>query len=409
VEHRVAIVGQGMVTAFGESWDDNKKRILECKNAVVTMQDWDKYDGLITHLAAPCPDFKLPEHYTRKKIRSMSRVSMMATRASEYALIDSGLLDDPFLKSGDVGVAYGSSFGSTMAVKDFASMLTDNTTGDLNANSYVKMMPQTTAVNISLFFGITGRIIPTSTACTSGSMAIGYAYEAIKNGYQTAMVAGGAEELSVCDAAVFDTMFATSSKNDTPKLTPAPFDKDRDGLVIGEGAGTLVLEEYEHAKARGAKIYGEIIGFATNSDATHITSPNQETIEICVRKAVENAGLKPEDIGYISAHGTGTDKGDVAESNATFNIFGDKTPISTLKSYFGHTLGACGAVETMFAMNMMNEGWFNPNLNLKEVDPRCGNLNYIVNEPLKHQCELLVANNFAFGGINTSLVLKRVK
>ena len=203
-------------------------------------------------------------------------------------------------------------------------------------------------------------------------------------------------------------MFATSSKNDTPKLTPAPFDKDRDGLVIGEGAGTVVLEEYEHAKARGAKIYGEIIGFATNSDATHITSPNQETIEICVRKAVDNAGLKPEDIGYISAHGTGTDKGDIAESNATFNIFGDKTPISTLKSYFGHTLGACGAVETMFALNMMNEGWFNPNLNLKEVDPRCGNLNYIVNEPLKHQCELLVANNFAFGGINTSLVLKRV-
>ena len=161
MEHRVAIVGQGMVTAFGENWEDNKKKILECKNAVVTMEDWNKYDGLITHLAAPCPNFKLPEHYTRKKIRSMSRVAMMATRASEYALIDSGLLDDPLLKSGDMGVAYGSSFGSTMAVKDFASMLTDNTTGDLNANSYVKMMPQTTAVNISLFFGITGRIIPT--------------------------------------------------------------------------------------------------------------------------------------------------------------------------------------------------------------------------------------------------------
>ena len=339
----------------------------------------------------------------------MSRVSIMATRASELALINAGLLDDPFIKSGRVGVAYGSSFGSTYAVKDFATMLTENTTGDLTANSYVKMMPQTAAVNISLFFGITGRIIPTSTACTSGSMAIGYAYEAIKNGYQDAMVAGGAEELSVCDAGVFDTMFSTSSKNDTPKLTPAPFDKDRDGLVIGEGAGTVVLEEYEHAKARGANILGELIGFATNCDATHITSPNPKTIQICIESSIKDAELSPSDIGYISAHGTGTARGDVAESNATANIYGNKTPISTLKSYFGHTLGACGAVEAIAAVNMMNEGWFNPNLNLNKVDPQCGDLDYIMDKPLKKEVEFIQSNNFAFGGINTSMVIKRVK
>ncbi len=161
----------------------------------------------------------------------MSRVSIMATRASELALINSGLIDDPFIKSGRVGVVYGSFFGSTYAVKDFITKLTHNTTGDLTANSYVKMMPQTAAVNVSLFFGITGRIITTSTACTSGSMAIGYAYEAIKNGYQDGMVAGGDEELSVCDAGVFDIMFSTSAKNDSPKLTPAPFDKNRDGYA----------------------------------------------------------------------------------------------------------------------------------------------------------------------------------
>ena len=250
---RVVITGRGTITAFGETWEDNKTKICELKNAVRHMPEWENIDGLITKLAAPCDNFTRPESYTRKQTRSMSRVSLMATRASELALTEAGLIDDKeFLKSGYVGIAYGSSFGSVMAVKDFATMLTDNTTGDINANSYVKLMPQTTAVNISIFFGITGRIIPTSTACTSGSMAIGYAYEAIKNGYQVAMVAGGAEELSVCDAGVFDTMFSTSSKNDTPKLTPAPFDKDRDGLVIGEGAGTLVLEEYEHAKDRGA-------------------------------------------------------------------------------------------------------------------------------------------------------------
>ena len=406
---RVVITGQGTVTAFGESWEDNKTKICELKNAVRHMPEWENIDGLITKLAAPCDNFTRPESYTRKQTRSMSRVSLMATRASELALTEAGLIDDKeFLKSGYVGIAYGSSFGSVMAVKDFATMLTDNTTGDINANSYVKLMPQTTAVNISIFFGITGRIIPTSTACTSGSMAIGYAYEAIKNGYQVAMVAGGAEELSVCDAGVFDTMFSTSSKNDTPKLTPAPFDKDRDGLVIGEGAGTLVLEEYEHAKARGAKIYAEIIGFATNSDATHITSPNATTIEICIRNALKDANLSSSDIGYISAHGTGTTLGDIAESNATFNIYGDKTPISTLKSYFGHTLGACGAVEAAFGVNMMNEGWFSPNLNLHEVDPRCGNLNYIKDKILKLETEFIQSNNFAFGGINTSLVFKRV-
>ena len=406
---RVVITGQGTVTAFGESWDENKTKICELKNAVRHMPEWENIDGLITKLAAPCDNFTRPESYTRKQTRSMSRVSLMATRASELALTEAGLIDDKeFLKSGYVGIAYGSSFGSVMAVKDFATMLTDNTTGDINANSYVKLMPQTTAVNISIFFGITGRIIPTSTACTSGSMAIGYAYEAIKNGYQVAMVAGGAEELSVCDAGVFDTMFSTSSKNDTPKLTPAPFDKDRDGLVIGEGAGTLVLEEYEHAKARGAKIYAEIIGFATNSDATHITSPNAATIEICIRNALKDANLSSSDIGYISAHGTGTTLGDIAESNATFNIYGNKTPISTLKSYFGHTLGACGAVEAAFGVNMMYEGWFNPNLNLHEVDPRCGNLNYIKDNILKLETEFIQSNNFAFGGINTSLVFKRV-
>lgn len=405
---RVVITGFGLETAFGETWEENRTKILECQNAVRHMQEWEIVEGLITKLAAPCDNFKLPEHYTRKKTRSMSRVSEMATRASELALIDAGLIDDPFIKSGRMGVAYGSSFGSTYAVKDFATMLTENTTGDLTANSYVKMMPQTAAVNIAIFFGITGRIIPTSTACTSGSMGIGYAFEAIQHGYVDAMVAGGAEELTVCDAGVFDTMFSTSSKNDTPKLSPAPFDKDRDGLVIGEGAGSVILEEYEHAKARGAKIYGEIVGFASNCDATHITAPNATTIQICIESSLKNAGLSPSDIGYISAHGTGTVRGDIAESNATYNIYGNKTPISTLKSYFGHTLGACGAVEAIAATLMMNEGWFSPNLNLHNVDPECGDLNYIMDKPLKADVEFVQSNNFAFGGINTSIIIKRI-
>ena len=409
---RVVITGMGAVTAFGESWESLKQGLLSYQNAVVYMNDWDCYQGLGTKLGAPVPNFKVPAYYPRKMTRSMGRVAQMATRACELALIDANLLHDqevdPCVSDGSTGIAYGSCTGSTKPIRDFGSMFLKHDTGDITSTTYLQMMPHTTAVNAGLFFGVKGRLIPTSSACTSGSQAIGYAYESIKYGLQKVMIAGGAEELCPSEAAVFDTLFATSQKNDTPKLTPAPFDRDRDGIVIGEGAGTVILEEYEHAKARGAKIYAEVLGFATNCDASHITQPKSDTIELCVRMALEQAHVQAQDIGYISAHGTGTTRGDIAESTATARIFGHKTPISTLKSYFGHTLGACGAVEALAAVKMMHEGWFNPNLNLNHVDPECGDLDYIVGEKRNIDTDLIVTNNFAFGGINTSIVLKRL-
>lgn len=409
---RVVITGMGAVTAFGESWESLKQGLLSYQNAVVYMNDWDCYQGLGTKLGAPVPNFKVPAYYPRKMTRSMGRVAQMATRACELALIDANLLHDqevdPCVSDGSTGIAYGSCTGSTKPIRDFGSMFLKHDTGDITSTTYLQMMPHTTAVNAGLFFGVKGRLIPTSSACTSGSQAIGYAYESIKYGLQKVMIAGGAEELCPSEAAVFDTLFATTQKNDTPKLTPAPFDRDRDGIVIGEGAGTVILEEYEHAKARGAKIYAEVLGFATNCDASHITQPKSDTIELCVRMALDQAHVAPQDIGYISAHGTGTTRGDIAESTATARIFGHKTPISTLKSYFGHTLGACGAVEALAAVKMMHEGWFNPNLNLNHVDPECGDLDYIVGEKRNIDTDLIVTNNFAFGGINTSIVLKRM-
>lgn len=409
---RVVITGMGAVTAFGENWESLKQGLLSYQNAVVYMNDWDVYHGLGTKLGAPVPNFKVPDYYPRKMTRSMGRVAQMATRACELALIDANLLHDqevdPCVSDGSTGIAYGSCTGSTKPIRDFGSMFLKHDTGDITSTTYLQMMPHTTAVNAGLFFGVKGRLIPTSSACTSGSQAIGYAYESIKYGLQKVMIAGGAEELCPSEAAVFDTLFATTQKNDTPKLTPAPFDRDRDGIVIGEGAGTVILEEYEHAQARGAKIYAEVLGFATNCDASHITQPKSDTIELCVRMALEQAHVAPQDIGYISAHGTGTTRGDIAESTATARIFGNKTPISTLKSYFGHTLGACGAVEALAAVKMMHEGWFNPNLNLNNVDPECGDLDYIVGEKRNIDTDLIVTNNFAFGGINTSIVLKRL-
>ncbi len=405
---RVVVTGMSGVTAFGNDWESVEAKLRACENAVLYMQSYEQYDGLNTKLAAPIVDFELPKHYTRKKIRCMGRVSKFATLASENALIQSGLIGNEILTNGQTGVAYGSSTGSTDAVSAFAIMLKEKSTKAITATSYVQMMPHTSAVNVGLFFGLKGRIIPTSSACTSGSQAIGYAYEAIKHGYQTVMVAGGAEELCPTESAVFDTLFATSIKNDQPKSTPSPYDKDRDGLVIGEGAGTLVLEEYEHAKARGAKIHAELVGFASNCDATHVTQPQQETMQICMEMALKNADLSADKIGYVSTHGTATERGDIAETNATQKVVGSQTPVSSLKSYFGHTLGACGAVEAWTAIEMMNRGWFNPTLNLNNVDPLCGDLDYITGTGREIDCEYIMSNNFAFGGINTSLIFKRI-
>ena len=270
------------------------------------------------------------------------------------------------------------------------------------------MMPQTTSVNLSLYFKTVGRLIPTSTACTSGSMGIGYAYEAIKYGLQTVMIAGGAEELHPAQIAVFDTLYATSQKNSHPELTPAPFDKDRDGLVIGEGAGTLILEEYEHAKKRGAKIYAEIIGFGTNTDGTHITSPNQETMKNALLLALKDANISSEQVDYVNAHGTATIHGDIAESYATYEVFNRNVPISSLKSYTGHTLGACGAIEAILSIDMAHKKWFAPTINLNNVDENCAPLGYIKNQGQELEAKIIMSNNFAFGGINTSLIFKIV-
>ena len=286
-------------------------------------------------------------------------------------------------------------------------MIDEKSTKGINATTYIKMMGHTAPVNLGVFLGITGRIITTSSACTSGSQGVGYAYETIRAGHQVAMIAGGAEELCVTEAAVFDTLFATSVRNDAAETTPRPFDAERDGLVLGEGAGTLILEELQHARARGATVHAEIVGFGTNSDGAHVTHPSATTMQIAMELALADAQLPPSAIGYLNAHGTGTQQGDVAESQATRSVFRERVPISSLKSYMGHTLGACGALEAWMTIEMMRADWFAPTINLSQVDPECAELDYIVREGRELQCEYVMSNNFAFGGINTSLIFRR--
>ena len=405
---RVVITGMAGITALGSDWPTVEKNLRANVSGVQRMPEWDRYVELTTRLGAPVRDFKAPAHYTRKMTRTMGRVSIMAVRATEMALEDARLLNDPSIKTGDMGIAYGSCTGSEDAICEFGALLSNGSMGNFNATTYLRMMSHTAAVNIGLFFGLKGRIIPTTSACTSGSQGVGFAYETIKYGRQKMMVAGGAEELCASEAAVFETLFATSQRNDSPKATPAPFDRDRDGLVIGEGAGTLILEEYEHAKARGAHIYAEIVGFGNNSDGDHATHPNQETMGRAMELALEDAGVGTSAIGYVSCHGTSTEQGDIAESNVTRRLFGRPVPASSMKGHLGHSLGACGAIESWWAVEMMNRDWYAPTLNLKNVDPRCGELDYVVNGGRVMQNEYVMNNNFAFGGINTSLIFRRL-
>ncbi|KFA91455.1 beta-ketoacyl-ACP synthase [Archangium violaceum] len=408
---RVVVTGIGAISPLGHDWKSVEARLRSLRNAVQVMEEWKQYQGLNTWLGAPAAPFELPAQlYSRKNTRSMGRVALMATRASELALADAGLLGEPLVKSGRLGISYGSSAGTPSSLGDFGRMVTEKTTEGINATTYLRMMSHTAAVNIGVFFGITGRIITTSSACTSGSQGIGYAYEAIKLGRQVAMLAGGAEELDATGAAVFDTLFATSTKhNDTPEQSPRPFHSQRDGLVLGEGACTLVLEELEHARARGAKIHAELIGYGTNSDGRHVTQPSSDTMAQAMRLALEDAAIPPSEIAYVNAHGTATDHGDLAESAATHSVFGEGIAISSLKSYMGHTLGACGALEAWMTLEMMRSGWFAPTLHLApgQVDPRCAPLDYLMGEGRDIQTDTVMSNNFAFGGINTSLIFRR--
>lgn len=405
--NRVVVSGIGGISAFGRDWASIQTAFKQGRNAVQNMGWQGQYPDLEAQLGAPIEGYAPPAHWTRKQLRSMGRVSYLCVDAAEQALADAGLLGDERIKDGRMGVACGSSTGSTADIRDIGELLLTGRSAHFSANTYVRMMPHTTAANIGIFFGLTGRIIPTSSACSSGSQGIGYAYEAIKYGMIEMMLAGGGEEFCPSEVYVFDSLYAASRRNNEPAKTPRPYDAGRDGLVIGEGAGILVLESLAHAQARGAKIYAEIVGYGANSDGSHVTRPQKATMQRCMALALEDAGLEPAQIGYVNGHGTATEQGDIAETQATEALFGSRMPISSQKSYLGHTLGACGALESWFSIEMMNSGWFAPTLNLDHIDPRCGRLDYIRGQGREIDTDYVMNNNFAFGGVNTSLVFKR--
>jgi 3-oxoacyl-[acyl-carrier-protein] synthase II len=405
---RVVVTGIGLASPLGNDLPTAVAALREGRHGIVTMPEWAEIQGLSTRLAGIAKDVPF-NGYPRKKTRSMGRVALLATYATERALMDAGL-DQDLRSIPDIGLAYGSTHGSSSAQEEFCrTLFARNGMRGIPSTSYLKFMSNTCVVNLAHFFGIQGRVISTCAACTSASNAIGYGFEAIRSGQLDIMLCGGAEEMHFTHAVVFDILYATSRHfNDRPGEGSRPFDADRDGLVVAEGAGTLVLEEEERARRRGAHIHGEVIGFGTSCDGQHVTQPSADGMAMAMKNALRDARIAPEDVGYINAHATATDIGDITESQATLQVFGDKVPISSTKGHTGHTLGACGALESAFCLAMMNEGFLVPTKNLDKPDPRCAPLRYLRNDPVDApNLKIVMNNNFAFGGINTSLLFRR--
>jgi 3-oxoacyl-[acyl-carrier-protein] synthase II len=405
---RVVVTGVTGVCALGDGWARVREGLRSGRSGVTTIPEWESVEGLRTHLCAPVTAPLDLSHFPRKKLRSMGRVALLAARAAESALADAELLGDPRVTDGTLGLAFGSTSGSPPSMVAYSRAFgVERSTKGVGPVDYLKLMSHTVAVNLAQLFEIRGRVIPTCSACTSGSQAIGAGVEAILLGRQPMMLVGGAEELHEIEASVFDMLLATSTRNDAPARTPRPFDAARDGLVVGEGAGALVLEELGFARARGARIHAEIVGWATSCDGVHVTNPDAAGMQRVMELALADAGLAPGEIDYVNAHATATELGDMAESVATHAVFGARPPVSSLKGHMGHTLGACGALEAWCTIAMMNEGWLAPTLNLEDVDPRCAPLDHVVGAPRALEIRYAMSNNFAFGGVNTSLVLRR--
>ena len=404
---RVVITGIGVVSPFGNGLPALMKGIEDGRSAVRRMEGWDQYIGLHSLVGAPV-EMRDEKLIPRQKRRSMGRMSIFAAQAADEALADAGIS----LAGEDlwrIGCVIGSTMGSAKSINDaFEIMLPNKDLNLLNSTMFFQCMSHTAAVNVAQYLGLNGTIMAPAAACASALHAIGTGYDLIRLGRQDVLLCGGAEELHPTVTGSFDILFATSTKyNDAPQKTPRPFDKDRDGLVCGEGSGLLVLEDYERAIKRNAKIYAEITGYSTTANGLHVSQSNRESMVVCMQQALYDAGVQFEDVDYINAHATATIQGDQEEAEAIGQVFGPTVPVSSLKGYIGHTLGASGAIELAASLSMMEQGVIYPTLNLDTVSPECETVHHVM-QPLKKQIRTVLKNGFAFGGINAALVCRKI-
>lgn len=405
---RVVITGIGLNSPLGNSYDELYKSLQEGRCGIKQMPSWNEIDFLNTKIAGVVKNVDFMS-IPRKYRRSMDRVVALSALSTADA-IDNAKLSSDLLSSSCCGIAFGSTMGGNETLFEYVPEIKQKMSfRGQNSMGFLKIMSHTVAANLAQMFGIKGRNLPTCSACTSSSQAIGAGYESIKYGMSDIMICGGSEGIHYLAGGVFDVLGAASTHhNDNPHLASRPFDESRDGLVLGEGSGAIVLEELEHALARGAKIYGEVLGYATNCDGSHITTPSQDGMERVMRSALKDASLEPMEIEYINAHATATKAGDIAESHATYNVFGADTPLSSTKGHMGHLLGGCGVVESIISLIALNEGFLPKTLNFQTLDKECAPIN-VLSKNLQKNIIIAMSNNFAFGGINTSLIFKKYK
>lgn len=407
LRQRVVITGRGAVSPFGLGISTLLEGIWQGRSAIRSMPEWETVRGLKSRIAAPVPPFDARKRLPRSVRRTMGPMAMFATLAAKEAIVNAGL-DETQVQSENTGIAIGSTTGSAAAFEEFYSKyLPDRRIEAIKSGEFFKMMGHSCSGNVSLALGIRGEQWAPVSACTSSSQAIGLGYLLIQAGRQQVMLCGGADEAHASVTGVFDLLRAASYDNDDPENSCRPFDINRSGVVCGGGSGIVVLEGYQSAVERGATIYGEIVGFGNVNDCGHIANPDKDSMTRAMKRALSEAEVSPADIDYVNAHATGTELGDIAEACAITQAVNNDTPVSSMKGHIGHTLGAAGVLELIAVLEMMQRQEIVPTRNLTEIDPRCG-VAHVITEKKQARLNTILKNNFALGGVNTSLVIRSV-
>lgn len=409
-DRRVVVTGIGMVSPLGIGVEKNWDAVIHGRSGIRHIQKFDA-SKLPSQIAGEIPGFNIDQYLPPKESRRLDSFCHYGVVAAEMAIHDSGI-EISEKNAERAGVLIGSGVGGLQSIVDTANEMAQKGPRRVSPFFILQAICNTASGYVSIRFGLKGPNSCVVTACSTSAHAIGDSFRHIQHGTADVMVAGGADA-AVCEIGMagFCSMKALSMRNQEPEKASRPFDKDRDGFVIAEGAAVVVLEELEMAKKRGAKIYAEMIGYGLNSDAYHLTnpSPNGEGAARCMGLAIVDAGISPKDVDYINAHGTSTDAGDIAETEAIKSIFKEeakKVSVSSTKSMTGHMLGAAGAVEAIFSILALKEGVIPPTINLDEPDPRC-DLDYTPKQAKEKKIKVALSNSFGFGGTNAGILFRR--
>ena len=408
---RVVVTGIGCVCPLGNSVAESWEKLVKGVSGIGPITKFDASD-ISSRIAGEVKGFDGSRYFDKKELKRTDLFLQYAVAAAEEAIKDSGL-DLDSINRDEVGVLIGSGIGGLQTIQQNCEILATKGPRRLSPFFIPMAIINMASAMVAMRYGFRGPQNAVVTACATGTNAIGDAFKIIQRGDAPVVIAGGAEA-AICKLGVagFAVMRALSTRNDEPEKASRPFDRDRDGFVIGEGAGVLVLEDYEHAKRRGAKIYAEIVGYGMSSDAFHITMPDEtgEGAALAMLRALKDAGVSPEEVDYINAHGTSTPLNDKTETLAIKKVFGDhayKLWISSNKSMIGHLLGAAGAVEAIFTVKSIQEGIVPPTINYENPDPEC-DLDYVPNQAREKKIEVALSNSFGFGGVNACLVFRKI-